>query len=128
MKKEDIKVGNIKSFSYKVFKGEDSRGRTLFLGYDQKKNLVGFENKLIWDDFVYDLIYHVHIDDWKKLTFNSKKKDGMNWEIILTSNKGEIITFQGYEGYPKEENGEDYWSILLQLIDIVTSKTNGDNE
>jgi hypothetical protein len=128
MKKEDIKIGNIKSFSYKIFKDENSRGKTLFLGYNSKNNLTGILDKNQWNDFVYDLINHVHIDDWKKSTSNSRKKDEMNWEIILTSNKNEVITFAGYGGYPKEENGSDYWSVLLQLLDIIETKQKGDTQ
>jgi hypothetical protein len=112
MKKEDLKVKNIKSVEIKYFVYPNPID-TLFLGYQGKELNISQE---LWDSFLDDLINTIKIADWNKAYKNSDILDGFGWEIIITSKNDGIITFYGVNDYP------DNWEAFDDLVELVKEK------
>jgi hypothetical protein len=113
MKKEDLKINNIKSFSFQASLN-DSRKLKYF--YDAS---IGKE---LWENFLFDLLKNVNLPDWNKANISEKSKTKEEWNIEIKSKNDGVISFYGENLFPER------WEVLLDLIELVENKINGKNE
>jgi hypothetical protein len=112
MKKEDLKVKNIKSFSIEAALKDSS----IKLSYDSSLG------QPLWEDFLFDLLKHVKLPEWNKANVDEKSKSKEEWKIEIKSKDGGLISFYGVNSFPKE------WEILMDLIETIEKKINEKNE
>jgi hypothetical protein len=113
MKKEDLKVNNIKSFSFKASLNDSKK---LKYYYDVS---IGKE---LWENFLFDLLKNVSLPEWNKANVSEKSKGKEEWIIEIKSKDDGIISFYGENLFPER------WEVLLDLIEVVENKIHGEKK